>query len=109
MSLIYTLWSLIDRVSDKVPCLPRGERHGTSGTDTDMTQTPEEDAQTVGTPRWVKVFGIVALLVAVLVVVIVVTGRGGPHSPRRHSSSADTTPAATRSDAGPPVGATRTQ
>jgi hypothetical protein len=46
---------------------------------------------TTGTPRWVKVFGIVvAVLVLVLVVLLVV--RGGPpgdHGPGRHTSSGD--------------------
>jgi hypothetical protein len=48
----------------------------------------EKDAQTNGTPRWVKVFGIVALIVIVLVVVMLVTGRGG-HGPGRHTLFGD--------------------
>jgi hypothetical protein len=43
-------------------------------------------ASTTGTPRWVKVFGIVALIVVVLFVVLFVFGGGG-HGPGRHSSS----------------------
>ena len=39
-----------------------------------------------GTPRWVKVFGIIALLLLVLVVVMLVAG-GGNHGPGRHSGS----------------------
>jgi hypothetical protein len=35
-------------------------------------------------PRWVKLLGIVALVLAVLVVVLLVTG--GEHGPRRHTS-----------------------
>jgi hypothetical protein len=63
-----------------------------------------------GTPRWVKVFGIVALLVVAVVVVLILTGRGGPHSPRRHISPADTTPAGgARGHTGPPRGITHTQ
>jgi hypothetical protein len=38
----------------------------------------------VGTPRWVKVFGIIALVLVVLVVVMIVAGRGG-HGPGRHT------------------------
>ena len=38
------------------------------------------------TPRWVKVFGIIALLLLVLVVVMLVAG-GGNHGPGRHSGS----------------------
>jgi hypothetical protein len=40
---------------------------------------------TEGTPRWVKVFGIVALLVVVLFVVLLIAG--GPHNPGRHSGT----------------------
>ncbi len=75
-----------------------------------MTEAPTRDTETVGTPRWVKVFAIVALLVVVLVVVLVVTGRGGEHSPRRHTASAETTPAGRAGDhAGPPPGVTRAE
>jgi hypothetical protein len=39
-----------------------------------------------GTPRWVKVTGIVGLAVALLIVIALVTGLGGPgaHGPGRH-------------------------
>lgn len=40
------------------------------------------------TPRWVKVFGIVALVVVVLVVVVMLIG-GGDHGPGRHAMSGD--------------------
>ena len=40
-----------------------------------------------GTPRWVKVGGIVALLMIVLVVLVMVMG-GGDHGPMRHIPSA---------------------
>ena len=75
-----------------------------------MTQMPEKEAQTAGTPRWVKVFAIVALLVVVLVVVLVLTGRGGSHSPRRHIAPAETEPAgSTAGHPGPPPGVTHPQ
>ena len=57
-----------------------------------------------GTPRWVKVFGIVALLVLVLVVILAVTGRGGEHGPGRHAPGANTDTGHT----GPPPGITHT-
>jgi hypothetical protein len=41
------------------------------------------------TPRWVKVGGVIALVVVVLLVVLLVTGN---HGPRRHGS--DVVPAA---------------
>jgi hypothetical protein len=44
----------------------------------------ERDTQTAGTPRWVKVFGIIALVLIVLLVVMIIAGRGG-HGPGRHT------------------------
>jgi hypothetical protein len=38
---------------------------------------------TSGTPRWVKVFGIVALVVILLIVIMLLTG--GNHGPGRHT------------------------
>ena len=41
------------------------------------------------TPRWVKIFGAVALVGVVLVVVLLLTGRGGGgHGPGRHGAGA---------------------
>jgi hypothetical protein len=40
-----------------------------------------------GTPRWVKVFGIIAIVLALFVLFVVLTGVGGPHGPSRHMSS----------------------
>ena len=39
-----------------------------------------------GTPRWVKVFGLLALLV-VLLVILLLAGGGGGHGPGRHSGA----------------------
>ncbi len=47
------------------------------------TQTGENP----GTPRWVKVFAIIALIVVLLVVIVMVAG--GTHGPRRHLPSGD--------------------
>jgi hypothetical protein len=75
-----------------------------------MTEMPPKDTPTTGTPRWVKVFGVIAVLVVVLVIVLVLTGRGGPHSPRRHSSPAEPTAATSTSDhTTPRLGATHSQ
>ncbi len=49
----------------------------------------DETRTTELTPRWVKVFGIIALVLVLLVVVMLVTGRGGNHGPGRHSPSGD--------------------
>lgn len=44
---------------------------------------------TTSTPRWVKVFGIIALVVGLMLVVMLLSGRGGSHGPGRHTSSGD--------------------
>jgi negative regulator of sigma E activity len=49
-----------------------------------MTQMPDKNAHPAGTPRWVKVFAIVAVAAIVLVVVLLVVGKGG-HGPSRHT------------------------
>ena len=36
------------------------------------------------TPRWVKVFAVVVLALALLVVIVMATGIGGQHGPARH-------------------------
>ena len=43
-----------------------------------------------GTPRWVKVSGIIVLVLVLLAVVIMVTGVGGQHGPWRLTGDADT-------------------
>jgi len=45
-----------------------------------------------GTPRWVKVFGIVVLVLVLFVVVMMATGVGGKHGPGRHMPSAGQRP-----------------
>jgi len=42
-----------------------------------------------GMPRWVKVLGIIALVLVLLIVIALATGLGGPHGPRRHTPSGD--------------------
>jgi hypothetical protein len=41
------------------------------------------------TPRWVKVFGLIAIVLALFVLFVVLTGIGGPHGPGRHMSFGD--------------------
>jgi ABC-type transporter Mla subunit MlaD len=57
-----------------------------------VTEPPDPDTRAeepiAGAPRWVKVFGIIALLVVLLFVVLLVTGRGGDHGPGRHGIAA---------------------
>jgi hypothetical protein len=57
---------------------------------------------TSGTPRWVKVFGIVAAVVIVLLALLLFIGRGGEHGPGRHLSGSDGPDGHT----GPPPGIT---
>jgi hypothetical protein len=56
----------------------------------DPPSSPERNAgpdggSTAGTPRWVKVSGIIALAVLLLLIVLLVAG--GNHGPGRHRSS----------------------
>lgn len=56
-----------------------------------MSQTNEgpEGGPTYRTPRWVKVFGIITLIVVLVIVIVLATGLGGPHGPRRHVPGGD--------------------
>ena len=40
-----------------------------------------------GTPRWVKVSGVIVSALVLLVIAVVFTGVGGPHGPGRHMPS----------------------
>jgi hypothetical protein len=40
-----------------------------------------------GTPRWVKLSGLIALVLVLLVGIVLVTGVGGAHGPGRHMPS----------------------
>lgn len=42
-----------------------------------------------GTPRWVKISGIVVGILVLVVAIVMFTGVGGPHGPGRHLSSGD--------------------
>ncbi len=48
-----------------------------------MADRPDANDDT-GTPRWVKVFGIIALVLVLLFVVLLLAG-GGSHGPARHT------------------------
>ena len=56
-----------------------------------MSQTQGEPnrGSPPSTPRWVKVFIIVALVLVLLLVIIMFTGIGGEHGPGRHMPSGD--------------------
>ncbi len=71
----------------------KADRPPYAETDDDARVGPDR-ASTAGTPRWVKVFGLVLLLLVLLFVILRLTGVGGQHGPSRHGDSGDTTPAA---------------
>jgi hypothetical protein len=73
--------------------LPRHPDTGDGGAGSDP-------GSTTGTPRWVKVFGLVALIVIVLFVVVILTG-GGEHGPGRHTPGGSNTRGV---HTGPPAG-----
>ena len=50
-------------------------------------QVPHSDTPP-GVPRWVKVFAVVAGVLALLAVILMLTGLGGEHGPGRHTGSA---------------------
>ncbi|CEO91183.1 conserved hypothetical protein (plasmid) [Sinorhizobium fredii HH103] len=43
-----------------------------------------------GTPRWVKISGVILGVLIMLAAILMVSGIGGPHGPGRHLSPADT-------------------
>lgn len=61
------------------------------------------EAELTGPPRWVKVFGAVALVVIVLFVILLLAGRGN-HGPARHvpNRTPSPTPSSATSDSGAP-------
>ena len=54
-----------------------------------QTRVEPENVPVYRTPRWVKVLGVIALVLILLVAVVLVSGLGGEHSPGRHLPSAD--------------------
>lgn len=64
------------------PTYPDSNRD--TGHDTGVGPGP---GSTTGTPRWVKVFGIIALVLVLLFVISLLTGGGGGHGPGRHTPS----------------------
>ena len=56
-------------------------RDSDAGEDTGVA--PDRES-TIGTPRWVKVSGIIALVLVLLFVIVMLTGGGG-HGPGRHT------------------------
>ncbi|MCX6024560.1 MAG: hypothetical protein NTZ05_23075 [Chloroflexi bacterium] len=61
-----------------------------SETDGDIPMGPDRGSPPP-TPRWVKVSGIVALVLILLVGIMLMTGLGGNHGPGRHMPSSNPT------------------
>jgi len=56
----------------------------------DDTEVGVDRELTAGTPRWVKVFALIGIVLVLLFVILQFTG-GGDHSPRRHTPPASVT------------------
>lgn len=67
--------------------------HPSAETSSEHKNMPDGEAPPVA-PRWVKVFGIVLLVLLLVIVVGLVTGHAGPgeHGPARHFGSGSNTP-----------------
>jgi hypothetical protein len=63
----------------------------------------DDAAERGSTPRWVKVFALVALVLVLLLVVLLLTGRGN-HSPGRHAAGGQTPPSSVAEDHRPSAG-----
>ncbi|MGH9008534.1 MAG: hypothetical protein ACRDYF_01660 [Acidimicrobiia bacterium] len=77
-----------------------------SSTEHPATDIRPGSESTTGAPRWVKVFGIIILGLAVLIVGMKVAGVGPSHGPGRHGGGGGT-PTTSVTEAGrhtPPVG-----
>jgi hypothetical protein len=57
------------------------------------------DTEPHPTPRWVKVFGIIAAVVILLLVIMLLTGGPGRHGPSRHTGGLPARPQAASSTA----------
>jgi hypothetical protein len=68
-----------------IPTL-RGSRRVTSEDD---ARVRPDRGPTTRTPRWVNVFGLIALVPVLLVIINMVTGVGGSHGPGRHTPPGD--------------------
>jgi hypothetical protein len=57
--------------------------------DADDTGVEPDRESITGAPRWVKVFGVIGIVVVLLVVVVMLV-TGGEHGPWRHAPGSDT-------------------
>jgi hypothetical protein len=73
-----------------------------SNSDTDVRSTEERPPSI---PRWVKVSGIIVIVVVLLYVTLELSGAGGKHGPGRHTPSGQTPPSSVTEAHSPPAGA----
>lgn len=57
----------------------------------DNTGVTPERGSPPSTPRWVKAFGAIVIVLVLLVVIILVAGVGGEHGPGRHTPPSSVT------------------
>jgi hypothetical protein len=69
----------------------------------DTAEDGSDLESTAGTPRWVKAFGVIALIIVLLFVIVTLTGRG-KHGPGRHTPGGGS-----NTHTGPPAGVTHEQ
>ena len=53
----------------------------------DGTRVRRADESPAGTPRWVKAFGIISVVVVLLFIILMLTRGPGGHTPLRHFGS----------------------
>lgn len=80
---------------EREPLMPDQPTHS----DTDDESENVEPVSTTGTPRWVKVFGMIALALVLLLVILQFVGGGG-HGPRRHEGHGNQPAASISEEAG---------
>jgi hypothetical protein len=61
---------------------------GSKGDTSDGIGVESDRGSSAGTPRWVYVFGIIALVLVLLFAIVMLIGAGG-HGPGRHASPGD--------------------
>lgn len=52
-----------------------------------QTHVKPDRRSTASTPRWVKVFGIITIVLTLLFVILIITGGLDGHGPRHHGDS----------------------
>ena len=75
------------RTGDEVPMTDLRPRSDSPASGSDDRAAEPGAAPTTGAPRWVRAFGIIAVVLVVVIAVLLLVG-GGNHGPGRHTGSA---------------------